>query len=184
VMHEARPERLFLQNHGGMYRSENYGESWQEIGHDLPSDFGFAMLMHPHDADCVYSVPVESEEFRCTPEGRLRVYRTRNAGRSWEPLGRGLPDKGAYETVLRDALTTDALDPAGIYFGTRSGKLYGSRDEGKTWKKIVEGLPQILCVKAVVVQMDGLSTAKTISRSKPVKKKTRPAKRAGPGRSR
>jgi serine/threonine protein kinase len=172
VMHESRPERLFLQNHGGMYRSENHGESWQEIGHDLPSDFGFAMLMHPHDADCVYSVPVESEEFRCTPEGRLRVYRTRNAGRSWEPLGRGLPDKGAYETVLRDALTTDALDPAGIYFGTRSGKLYGSRDEGKTWKRIVEGLPQILCVKAAVVQIDGVSTARmTTQQSKPARKK-------------
>jgi photosystem II stability/assembly factor-like uncharacterized protein len=101
----------------------------------------------------------------------LRVYRTRNAGGSWEALGCGLPAKGAYETVLRDAMSSDSLDPAGIYFGTRSGKLYGSRDEGKTWKKIVEGLPQILCVKAAVVQIDGLPTAKPNLKSKPAKKR-------------
>src|SRR5207248_10815875 len=84
------------------------------------------------------SVPVESDEFRCTPEGRLRVYRTRNAGGSWESLERGLPQQGAYETVLRDGFTTDSLDPAGLFFGTRSGKLYASKDEGKGWKKILE----------------------------------------------
>jgi len=95
VHHESRPERLFLQNHWGLYRSDNRGDSWQDIAHGVPSDFGFAMLMHPHDADCVYIVPVESDEFRCTPEGNLRVYRTRNAGGSWEALGRGLPQKGA-----------------------------------------------------------------------------------------
>jgi len=184
VLHESRPERLFLQNHGGLYRSDNRGDSWQDIARGVPSDFGFAMLMHPHDADCVYIVPVESEEFRCTPEGHLCVYRTRNAGGSWEALDRGLPQKGAYETVLRDALSTDSRDPAGIYFGTRSGKLYGSRDEGKSWKKIVEGLPQILCVKAAVVQMDGIPTAKPNLRSKTLKRR-KPArtKRIGRGKS-
>src|SRR6266481_6109662 len=172
VLHESRPERLFLQNHWGLYRSDNRGDSWQDIARGVPSDFGFAMLMHPHDADCVYIVPVESDEFRCTPEGHLRVYRTRNAGGSWEALSRGLPQKGAYETVLRDALSSDSLDPAGIYFGTRSGKLYGSRDEGKSWKKIVEGLPQILCVKAAVVHMDGAPTTKPNLKSKTAKGKT------------
>jgi serine/threonine protein kinase len=130
ALHESRPERLFLQNHWGLYRSDNRGDSWQDIARGVPSDFGFAMIVHPHDPDCVYIVPVESDEFRCTPEGHLRVYRTRNAGGSWEPLTRGLPQKRAYETVLRDALSADSLDPAGIYFGTRSGKVYGSRDEG------------------------------------------------------
>src|SRR5258708_2151775 len=100
----------------------------------------------------------------------FRVYRTRNAGGSWEALSRGLPQKGAYETVLRDALSSDSLDPAGIYFGTRSGKLYGSRDEGKSWKKIVEGLPQILCVKAAVVHMDEAPTTKPNLKSKTAKK--------------
>ena len=76
---------------------------------------------------------------------------TRNAGDSWEPLTRGLPQKGAHETVLRDAMTADSLDPVGIYFGTRSGQLYGSADEGRTWKRILEGLPPVVCVKAVLV---------------------------------
>jgi hypothetical protein len=109
------------------------------------------MVMHPRDADCVYIVPIESDEFRCTPDGRLRVYRTRNAGKSWEALTRGLPQKGAYETVLRDAMTTDSLEPAGVYFGTRSGQVYGSADEGKTWKKLLEGLPPVTCVKSALV---------------------------------
>src|SRR5205823_3339664 len=110
-----------------------------------------ALLMHPRDPDCVYVIPVESDEFRCTPEGRLRVYRTRNAGGSWEALTRGLPQKGAYETVLRDAIAGDSLDPAGIYFGTRSGQIYGSADEGKNWQNILGGLPAIVCVKAVLI---------------------------------
>jgi len=151
VLHAARPERLFLQNHGGLYRSDDCGDSWQSISNGVPSDFGFAMLMHPRDPDCVYILPIESGEFRCTPDGRLRVYRTRNSGASWEPLTRGLPQKGAYETVLRDAMTTDSLDPAGVYFGTRSGELFGSVDEGKNWKMILSGLPPVVCVKAVLV---------------------------------
>ncbi len=185
ALHESRPERLFLQNHWGLYRSDNRGDSWQDIAHGVPSDFGFAMLMHPHDPDCVYIVPVESDEFRCSPEGHLRVYRTRNAGGSWEALSRGLPQKGAYETVLRDALSSDSLDPAGIYFGTRSGKIYGSKDEGKSWKKIVEGLPQILCVKAAVVHMDRGPTAKPNLKSRIQKKRktahTRRARREKSG---
>jgi len=185
VMHASRPERLFLQNHWGLYRSDNRGDSWQDIARGVPSDFGFAMLMHPHDADCVYILPVESDEFRCAPDGHLRVYRTRNAGASWEALERGLPQRGAYETVLRDGMSTDSLDPAGIYFGTRSGKLYGSRDEGKTWKMILEGLPQILCVKAAVIQMDGAPAARTNLKWKSAtKRKTARAKSARRGKRR
>jgi len=141
AMHPARPERLFLQNHWGLYRSDDSSENWKDIANGVPSDFGFAMTMHPQNPDCVYIVPVESDQFRCSCDGRLRVYRTRNSGASWEPLARGLPQKQAYETVLRDAMTADSLDPAGFYFGTRSGQLFGSCDEGKTWNKILEGLP-------------------------------------------
>ena len=108
--------------------------------------------MHPKNPDCVYVIPVDSDQFRCSCDGRLRVYRSRNAGASWEPLQRGLPQKRAYETVLRDAMTADSLDPLGIYFGTRSGQLFGSRDEGRTWQKILEGLPSILCVRSAVVE--------------------------------
>jgi serine/threonine protein kinase/photosystem II stability/assembly factor-like uncharacterized protein len=148
ALHPARPHRLFLQNHWGLYRSDDAGGNWTDIAHGVPSDFGFPVVIHPHDPDCVYVVPVESDEFRCTPDGCLRVYRTRNAGGTWEALSRGLPQKNAYETVLRDGMTTDSFDPPGIYFGTRSGRLYGSRDSGKNWETILEGLPPVICVKA------------------------------------
>ena len=150
AMHPSRPDRLFLQNHWGLYRSDNAGGDWQDIANGVPSDFGFPIVIHPHDPNCVYILPVESDEFRCMRDGRLRVYRTRNGGASWEPLTRGLPQKSAYATVLRDAMAADCIDPAGIYFGTRSGELYGSIDEGKTWKKILEGLPAITCVKTAI----------------------------------
>lgn len=148
--HATRPERLFLQNHGGLFRSDNAGDSWQEIGNGVPSDFGFPMVVHPRDPDTAYIFPLE-REMRCSPDSKLRVYRTRNAGGSWEPLGNGMPQTGAYETVLRDGMAADALDPAGIYFGTRSGKLYRSRDEGESWRQILNGLPAITCVKVAVV---------------------------------
>lgn len=148
ALHPARPERLFLQNHWGLYRSDNAGDTWNDIARGVPSDFGFPVLVHPHDPDCVYVIPVESDEFRCTPDGQLRVFRTRNAGGAWEPLSRGLPQRNSYETVLRDGLAADSFDPTGIYFGTRSGRLYGSRDNGKSWELILEGLPPIVCVKA------------------------------------
>jgi photosystem II stability/assembly factor-like uncharacterized protein len=147
VQHPAQPGRLFLQNHWGLYRSDDWGDNWQDIANGVPSDFGFAMQMHPHDPDTVYIVPIEADMFRATPDAKLRVYRTKNAGSSWEPLTRGLPQSGAYENVLRDALAADSFDSAGIYFGTRSGKLYGSSDSGATWTEIADGLPPIVCVK-------------------------------------
>jgi len=162
AMHPARPERLFLQNHWGIYRSDDSSEHWKDIANGVPSDFGFAMVTHPRNPDCVYIVPVESDQFRCSCDGRLRVYRTRNGGESWEPLVRGLPQKQAYETVLRDAMTADSLDPAGIYFGTRSGQLFGSRDEGKTWNKILEGLPAIVCVRSAFIEDGSASSSPTV----------------------
>ncbi len=174
ALHPDRPERIFLQNHWGLYRSDNGGENWIDIANGVPSDFGFAVVMHPRNPDCVYVVPVESDEFRCACDGRLRVYRTRNSGASWEPLGRGLPQKGAYETVLRDAMTADSFDPAGIYFGTRSGQLFGSRDEGRTWHKILEGLPSVVCVRSAVVE-DPSGTSR-LSVSKPAATPSRQTK--------
>lgn len=142
VLHESHPERLFLQNHFGLYRSDYRGDSWQDIARGLPSDFGFAMLMRPHDPDCVYILPVESDEFRCTPEGRLRVYRTRNAGGSWEALERGLPQKGAHETVLRDAFSTDSLDPAGIISGRGAESCTDREMREKAGRKYWEDCPR------------------------------------------
>jgi serine/threonine protein kinase len=172
AMHPLRPERLFLQNHWGLYRSDDHAENWTDIANGVPSDFGFSMVMHPRNPDCVYILPVESDEFRCACDGRLRVYRTRNSGASWEPLVRGLPQKGAYETVLRDGMTADSLNPTGIYFGTRSGQLFGSSDEGKTWKKILDGLPSVVCVKSAMVGDP------SFRRSKPAQEPVTPSSRS------
>ncbi len=147
VSHPLNPNRMFLQHHWGVYRSDNAGDSWNDIGKGLPSDFGFAMEIDPHDGNTVYIIPIESDEFRCTPEGKLRVYRTKNGGESWEGLTDGLPQHDALETILRDNMKADRNNPTGIYFGTRNGKLYGSRDGGDSWTMIREGLPAITCVK-------------------------------------
>jgi len=149
--HPSRPERLFLQNHWGLYRSDDWGDQWHDVANGVPSDFGFAMEVHPHDPDTVYIVPLDSDQFRCVPDARLRVYRTRDAGASWQPLETGLPQHDAYDTVLRDALAADRHDPAGVYFGTRGGKLFGSADEGESWTEIADDLPPIVCVKTAVI---------------------------------
>lgn len=151
VSHPSNPRKMFLQNHWGLYKSEDGGDSWTDIANGVPSDFGFAMDVDPHDAG-VYIIPLESDEFRCTPEGKLRVYRTRDEGKSWVATETGLPQENALETVLRDGLSTDSLKPTGIYFGTRSGKLFGSKDGGDSWSTILESFPPIVCVKTAVVQ--------------------------------
>lgn len=151
VRHPSRPETLFLQNHWGLYRSDDGGDSWQDIANGVPSDFGFCMAIHPHDPEVVYIVPLEADMYRCTPEGKMRVYRTRDGGKHWEALTNGLPQKNAHETVLRDALCVDGLNPAGVYFGTRSGKVYASPDGGASWNLVIDGLPAVQCVKAYYV---------------------------------
>lgn len=151
VQSQREPNRMYLQNHWGLYRSDDRGERWSDVANGVPSDFGFPMAIHPEDPDCAWIVPLESDQFRCTPEGKLRVYRTRDGGASWEPLAKGLPQEGAYETVLRDAMAVDPLDPVGVYFGTRSGKLFGSSDEGKSWSELADGLPPVVSVHAARV---------------------------------
>lgn len=145
--HPSNPSRMFLQNHWGLYRSDDGGDSWNDIANGVPSDFGFALDVDPNAPDSAFIVPLESDEFRCTPEAKLRVYRTRNAGDAWEALTNGLPQENAFETVLRDGLSTDEQAPTGVYFGTRNGKLFGSRDAGESWQTIEEGLPPVVCVK-------------------------------------
>ena len=149
--HPSRPERLFLQNHWGLYRSDDWGDSWNDVANGVPSDFGFAIQSHPHEPDTVYAIPIQSDEFRVVPGGQLRVFRSRDAGGSWQPLGNGLPQANAYESVLRDGLAVDTHDPAGVYFGTRSGKLYGSATAGEQWTELADSLPPICSVKTAVV---------------------------------
>ena len=151
VQAKSRPERMFLQNHWGLYRSDDRGESWTDVANGVPSDFGFGLAIHPNDPECAWIVPLESDQFRCTPEGKLRVYRTLDGGAQWEPLSKGLPQDGAYETVLRDAVAVDSLECTGVYFGTRSGKIFGSPDQGDTWSEILDGLPPVISVKTAVI---------------------------------
>jgi hypothetical protein len=151
VQSKQQPDRMFLQNHWGLYRSDDRGETWIDIANGVPSDFGFPVALHPVQPDTAWIVPLESDEFRCTPEGKLRVYRTRDAGATWQALTKGLPQDDAYETVLRDALAADTLAPAGVYFGTRNGKLFGSADEGDSWQEILDGLPPVISVKTAIV---------------------------------
>lgn len=151
VSHPLHSNRMFLQNHWGLYRSDDGGDSWEDIANGVPSDFGFAMEIDHQDPDTAYIIPLESDEFRCTPEAKLRVYRTRDAGASWQALSEGLPQENAFETVLRDGMSGDRRLPMGLYFGTRSGKLYGSSDGGESWRSIMEGLPPVVCVKAAAI---------------------------------
>jgi len=145
------PDTLYLQNHFGLYRSDDAGSTWSDIANGVPSDFGFPIVAHPRKAGTAYIIPLNADVKRWTADAQLRVFRTNNAGASWEPLCNGLPQQDAYITVLRDAFSSDSLDPAGLYFGTRSGELYGSRDEGDNWEVLAEHLPPILSVRAAVL---------------------------------
>jgi hypothetical protein len=148
MLHPARPERLYQQNHCGVYRSDDRGATWLEITGGLPSEFGYALALDPADADVAYVIPEESSHMRTTVDGRLRVYRTRDAGATWHALTRGLPQEHAYVSILRDALCNDSLDPVGLYFGTSSGHLFVSSDAGESWDLVAGYLPRVLSVTA------------------------------------
>ena len=145
----ADPDVLFAQNHGGLYRSADRGDSWQSIADGVPSDFGFPMVTHRSKGDTAYVIPLDYDLGRCVPEGRCRVYRTRDAGGSWDALGDGLPQEHAYLTVLRDGFCADGGEPLGLWFGTRSGHVFRSFDEGDSWTTAAQYLPDVLCVRAV-----------------------------------
>ncbi|HEU5038588.1 MAG TPA: exo-alpha-sialidase [Nocardioides sp.] len=148
--HPARPERLYLQNHGGVYRSDDHGGTWTSIADGLPADFGFPIVVHPHHPDTIFVFPINSGAGRYPPEGRARVWRSRDAGDSWEELGDGLPD-AFYVAVMRDAMCTDDHERAGLYFGARNGAVWGSADEGETWRPVVADLPDVMVVRAAAV---------------------------------
>ena len=144
---QARPERLFMQFHGGVYRSDDAGESWTDIAEGLPSDFGFPLAVDPADPDSAFLLPLTADMDRVTPDGRVRVYETRDAGASWAPRGDGLPDGHAYLTVLREAFDrTGAGDSLQLYFGATSGAVFGSGDAGASWFEVAEHLPPVYSV--------------------------------------
>ncbi|MGH2888431.1 MAG: WD40/YVTN/BNR-like repeat-containing protein, partial [Solirubrobacteraceae bacterium] len=146
-----RPERMFMQFHGGVYRSDDAGESWSDIGGgDLPSDFGFPLMVDPADPDSAYLIPLVADMDRVMPEGRVRVYETRDGGASWSPRGDGLPSEHAYLTVLRQAFNrTGEGEGLQLYFGATSGDVFGSGDAGATWSTVATRLPPVYSVVAV-----------------------------------
>jgi photosystem II stability/assembly factor-like uncharacterized protein len=145
----TRPERIFMQFHGGVYRSDDAGETWNDIADGLPSDFGFALAVDPADADSAYVIPLEADIDRVTPEGKVRVYETRDAGASWTPRGDGLPSENAYLTVLREAMGWTGQGPGlELYFGATSGAVFGSGDAGATWFEVAANLPPVHSVTA------------------------------------
>jgi photosystem II stability/assembly factor-like uncharacterized protein len=152
-MAPGNPNRLYQQNHCGMYRSDDGGQSWQSIEEGLPSTFGFPVAVHPRDPDQVFFLPLNgADQGRFVPEGRAAVWRSRDCGSTWADLRNGLPQKDAYFGVLRQAMATDTMEPAGVYFGTSSGSLWASDDEGESFREIARDLPPIASVETVVLE--------------------------------
>jgi photosystem II stability/assembly factor-like uncharacterized protein len=143
--------RLYAQGHWGTYRSDDGAATWTEITEGLPSDFGMVMAAHPSDPDTAYVVPLQGGEFRVPPEGQLRVWRTQDAGRSWQAMSKGMPAENAYMGTYREAMCTDTLSPAGVYFATNTGQLYASADDGDSWRRVTADLPPVSSVSAAVM---------------------------------
>ena len=145
------PQRMYQQNHVGMHRSDDGGHSWTEITEGLPSEFGFAAAAHPHDRDTFYVVPLDPGHGRVMPEGKAAVWRTQDAGSSWQRLSKGLPQRDAHLGVLRTGMSIDAYDSPGLYFGTSTGQVFASRDEGDSWTQLADYLPAISSVEVATI---------------------------------
>lgn len=152
AMAAGMPDRLYQQNHSGMYRTDDGGRSWQSVEAGLPSTFGFPVAAHPRDPDTFYLVPLNGDVLgRYVPDAKAAVWRSRDGGGTWQAMRHGLPQENAYFGVLRQSLATDRLDPAGVYFGTSGGELFASSDEGESWVAVAAHLPTITSVETMVV---------------------------------
>ena len=148
LAHPRDPEMLYQQNHCGAYRGKFTGKKWTDINKGLPSRFGFALAVPAAEKETVFTVPMEGAEYRCNLNGALTVARSRDSGKTWKFLKRGLPQKNTHVTVLREAMTSDAHSPAGVYFGTSGGTVYATRDCGEKWTVLAENLPPVYSVAA------------------------------------
>ncbi|HEY2073123.1 MAG TPA: hypothetical protein VGG88_06070 [Gaiellaceae bacterium] len=150
-MVRADDTRMYQQNHVGMHRSDDLGHTWTEITEGLPTEFGFAAAAHPHDRDTFYVVPLDPGHGRTMPEGKATVWQTRDGGSSWRALQNGLPQQDAYLGVLRMGMAIDTYDSPGLYFGTSTGQVFASNDEGESWSEIASYLPPISSVEVAIV---------------------------------
>jgi hypothetical protein len=144
LAHPRHPEALYQQNHCGIYKARFDGQKWTDISRGLPSRFGFGLAVPAAEPETLFTVPIESAEYRCTPEGRFRVARSRDGGKTWKLLTRGLPQRNAHLLVLREAMAADARSPAGVYVGTTSGQIFYSADAGVSWSLMAEHLPAVV----------------------------------------
>jgi photosystem II stability/assembly factor-like uncharacterized protein len=151
VWSPTEKDRMFQQNHVGMHRSDDAGHSWTEITEGLPTEFGFGAAVHPHDKDTFFVVPLDPGHGRTMPDGQAAVWRTRDAGSSWEKLTNGLPQENAHLGVLRQGMSNDTYDTPGYYFGTSTGQVYASNDDGDSWTEAAGYLPAISSVHAAVI---------------------------------
>jgi photosystem II stability/assembly factor-like uncharacterized protein len=152
----SNPDRLYQQNHCGIYRLDRPGTTWTRIGRKMPKkvgDVGFPMVVHPRDDDVAWVFPMDAGDVwpRTSPGGKPAAYGTRNGGRTWQRLDEGFPSEQAWWTVKRQAMTADAADPVGLYVGNTSGELWTSRDEGARWRCIARHLPEIYAVEVAEV---------------------------------
>jgi photosystem II stability/assembly factor-like uncharacterized protein len=146
LAHPSDPESLYQQNHCGIYRGKLNDKKWTDVSRGLPSRFGFGLAIPAAEPRSMFTVPMESPEYRCNPEGKFRIARSRDAGKTWKLLTRGLPQRDAHLLVLREAVASDDLDPAGVYVGTTSGQVFYTRDAGDNWQILAENLPAVYSV--------------------------------------
>ena len=151
VRSRADGDRLFQQNHVGMHRSDDCGQTWTEITEGLPTEFGFAAAAHPHDRDTFHVIPLDPGHGRTMPDGKACVWRTEDAGSSWRRADQGLPQGGAFVGVLREGMANDTHDVPGYYFGTSTGHLFASNDDAASWTEIASYLPPISSVEVAVL---------------------------------
>lgn len=149
----TNPDRLYQQNHCGIYRIDRPSNQWIRIGNNMPKkigDIGFPMVLHPHDADTAWVFPMDGSTVwpRVSPGGKPAAYVTRNGGKTWTRQDKGFPRANAWWTVKRQAMTADVREPVGLYLGTTSGEIWASRTEGSTWGCIARHLPEIYSMEA------------------------------------
>ncbi len=146
LAHPVDPNSLYQQNHCGVYKGKLTGKKWTDITKGLPSRFGFGLAVPAAEPETVFTIPHEGAEYRCNLKGQLAVARSRDGGKSWKLMTRGLPKRDAHVTVLREAMASDALSPAGVYFGTEGGSVYATKDAGESWSVLAANLPPVYSV--------------------------------------